>query len=368
MGKRSANRQEVLDDINSLEEALTVQGDKERLKRLGEAAISGVSMKWWLRRFLFGFSLSDAIEKWLKAFNPSLDKPIGDQIPVEESRSVVAAWVRLSMLRAFILALIALVPVGFLYWQIKKQDELIQVQVAAERNKNLFLYVQSLYDSSCEEVHNNDEDEVSYRTKTVRKCQPRYNFRQRSAAALGYIELVGEKADLSYAHLSSTKLGGQNFEGVNLFRARLAEADLQHATFDLSDLTLSDLSEAELGHASFREANLRGADLTEANLNNAVFWGSKLTRAKLREADLFKADFRGADLSYADLRETSLGGAKFQNTMLTSANLHEASLIGVSGLDCSQLQRALHWQTAYRGEELACGQPIPRKNDEDVDD
>ena len=81
-------------------------------------------------------------------------------------------------------------------------------------------------------------------------------------------------------------------------------------------------------------ADLCGADLTGADLRGTILDGASLARARLAGANLFKATFAGANLDGADLR-----GAQF--------------------LNCAQLAAALHWRSAYRDADLACGAAIP---------
>jgi hypothetical protein len=76
---------------------------------------------------------------------------------------------------------------------------------------------------------------------------------------------------------------------INLFKARLNEADLIDAY----------LREVDLSNAVLREANLRDANLKEANLHHANLKGANLTEADLTEADLTEADLSGADLRNA---------------------------------------------------------------------
>src|SRR5215208_4951541 len=71
---------------------------------------------------------------------------------------------------------------------------------------------------------------------------------------------------------------------INLFKARLNEADLIDAY----------LREVDLSNAVLREANLRDANLKEANLHHANLKGANLTEADLTEADLTEADLSGA--------------------------------------------------------------------------
>lgn len=117
-------------------------------------------------------------------------------------------------------------------------------------------------------------------------------------------------------------------EAWNAWRADHGEAPL-------------DLSGAALRALDLGGANLTDVDLRSADLRGTVLTKTSLAGACLQGANLFKAVLDGADLGNADLR-----GAQF--------------------LHCAQLQAALHWETALRDEDLACGAPIPRTGTRDI--
>lgn len=96
-----------------------------------------------------------------------------------------------------------------------------------------------------------------------------------------------------------------------------------------------DLSGAALRALDLGGANLANVDLRSADLRGTVLTKTSLAGARLQGANLFKAVLDGADLRNADLR-----GAQF--------------------LHCAQLQAALHWETALRDEDLACGASISK--------
>lgn len=86
----------------------------------------------------------------------------------------------------------------------------------------------------------------------------------------------GEKADLSYKHLS----------GVNLSYVDLRGADLRGSNFIWTDLSYADLNGADLRWANLSYANLSRADLRWANLSRADIRGANLCRTCLSWADL----------------------------------------------------------------------------------
>ena len=94
----------------------------------------------------------------------------------------------------------------------------------------------------------------------------------------------GEKANLSYANLSSADLRSANLRSANLSSADLSYANLRSADLSSADLSYANLSYADLSSADLRSANLRSADLSSADL---------------RSADLSSADLRSANLDYS---------------------------------------------------------------------
>ena len=116
---------------------------------------------------------------------------------------------------------------------------------------------------------------------------------------------------------------------------------------------------------------LRTVELPNANLNEATLVCADLQGANLQGAFLWGADLRGALLRGADLREAHILGAKLQGALLLHADLRGVHIrpdpkkFTILGMDlqlfaCPQLTKAKNWETAYRDEELACGQPIPK--------
>jgi uncharacterized protein YjbI with pentapeptide repeats len=103
----------------------------------------------------------------------------------------------------------------------------------------------------------------------------------------------------------------------------------------------------------FSGAALRALDLAEANLVGV---------------DLRRADLRGTVLTKASLAGACLQGANIFKAVLDGADLRDADLCGARFLHCAQLQAALHWQTTFRDEALACGAAIPRSEVQEVPD
>ena len=70
-------------------------------------------------------------------------------------------------------------------------------------------------------------------------------------------------------------------------------------------------------------------------------------------------DLRGTNLSGANLSGAHLDAANFFKAMLDGADLAGAFLNGAQFLNCAQLIVTRNWQSAFRGDALACGAAIP---------
>ncbi len=105
------------------------------------------------------------------------------------------------------------------------------------------------------------------------------------------------------------------------------------------------------------------AEQTEASidLSGAALRGLDLEGADLSGADLKDADLRGANLSGANLKGARLDGANLFKVIIDGADLGGADLRRVQFLQCPQLQSARNWQSAYRDQDLACGEAIPSR-------
>ena len=105
-------------------------------------------------------------------------------------------------------------------------------------------------------------------------------------------------------------------EGISLYEANLAGADLADADLAGTKLGLANLIDADLSKANLGNANLTDANLSSTNLSNAV----------LAKANLNGANLRGADLSDANLTAVDLSGAELDGANLSNANLTGATL------------------------------------------
>lgn len=138
--------------------------------------------------------------------------------------------------------------------------------------------------------------------------------RQRFIEAIDLSEL-----DLSGTKLTNVHLFRANFNGSNLDRAIMQEANLGYATFNpvkskIASLQSTDLSGALLHNAEFREADLTGAQ----------FQGE--SRPPHLAASLQDTDFRGAKLFLADFKGCYFYGAKLEGARIRGADIYEAHL------------------------------------------
>lgn len=126
--------------------------------------------------------------------------------------------------------------------------------------------------------------------------------------------------DLYRAHLAEMDLENVNFSNALLIEASLPTAKLAGAT----------LVEANATMAVFQDADLSGCDLTGAWLFDTNFVQANLSGANLRNANLYRANFALADLSRADLSGSNLNLAHFVETNLDQTNLADCSVYGLS--------------------------------------
>ena len=334
------------------------QGDEALLKdldKLKATADSGLNITRWVRRFLFGFRIANAIEEWFRAFDQAdPKKPLLERIPRQETSNVAAKWAWFGFFGVFISTLfalsIAVVTAVFLYFQ---YDITREANINAQRTQ----YTQILYDEECKEGTTRkgfsfDDVEEEKNNSVVTICKPLYNPRIRTEAALAFLKLErekgdrGDRPDFAYSHLEKTILDEVDLRRVDFFGAVLSEADLTRA-----NLKEAKLNKADLRKANLKEADLSGADLFGANLRRAVLRRVNLGGANLILADLREVDFYGADLFGANLRRANLGGANLSGASLTNADLYRASLHKVRIGDSTKISDKwrLVWEIVNQG-------------------
>jgi uncharacterized protein YjbI with pentapeptide repeats len=107
---------------------------------------------------------------------------------------------------------------------------------------------------------------------------------------------------------------------------------------------------------AWRAENREAPDLSQVGLRGLDLSGYDLSLADLRGADLRGTNFSGASLSGARLE-----GANLFKAVLDGTDLAGAFLYGARFLNCAQLGVTRNWQSAFRDDDLACGEAIPRR-------
>ena len=152
-----------------------------------------------------------------------------------------------------------------------------------------------------------------------------------------------ELASVTGLQLAGASLPGKHFAACRIVRTALAEANLQHSTFDDVEFEDCDLSSVRLDGASltevtFRRCKLLGVDWSaasqsligqplvfeECQLDFGVFQNVTLRGSTFRECSAREADFVGADIGEATFPGTNLERARFGGTRLVDADLRGA--------------------------------------------
>jgi TIR domain/Pentapeptide repeats (8 copies) len=112
------------------------------------------------------------------------------------------------------------------------------------------------------------------------------------------------------------------FNGFDLRRVNLTDANLSYAILDGAKLAFATVKRASLVAASFRNVDLQFADLEDANA-----WGAIFDDSSLRHANFFGANLSEADFEEADLTSATIAHATFFDTKLLGANLDRAIML-----------------------------------------
>jgi uncharacterized protein YjbI with pentapeptide repeats len=156
----------------------------------------------------------------------------------------------------------------------------------------------------------------------------------------------GERAVLSRRDLSRQDMVDVDLSEADLTEANLEQADMRRARLVGATLSGAVLRGAKLDDADLSGANLRGAILTGAVLPDAVLDFSDLDQADLEAADASGATWRGATLvgtrlNRAKLYDCNMTEADLSEAALLGTDLRSADLTGVTGLEASELARAI---------------------------
>ena len=149
---------------------------------------------------------------------------------------------------------------------------------------------------------------------------------------------LGQGAALSLLVRQGNSFNGVDFAGINFDKANLTGADLSTTRLWLSNLDGivadgANIRESGWRFATARQASFKGTDLAgvyapfliapEADFSGATAQGASFYAGELAGARFDDADLTGAVLAFADLR-----GASFRNANLTKAHLIGAQLEG----------------------------------------
>jgi|GEM_PF-1093786 hypothetical protein len=127
-------------------------------------------------------------------------------------------------------------------------------------------------------------------------------------------------SDLCFQDLSGINFTRTNLREANLYRVKLANANLTFATLLSSNLCQADLREAKFHRSYLAFARLNGAKLWRADLNHAWLGNSDISYAILSEASL-----RDANLSGCRATATIFSGADLTGSYLKSWNPDDAN-------------------------------------------
>lgn len=278
---RTNDIEKIVDRLSKLSDS---SEDKKQLQLLKQHAIDGINLKDWVKRVIPGTSLATAIEKWLINFNPTFNKPLGEQIPKEETRNVVAAWMSFTIYRTIVAvslsSIITIVTIFFLYLQIKKQDELIEFQRDISKQDKKMSYIQILYDEVCSTI----EKEVDNKKHKEEVCKNKHNQYTRREALTSFLKIT------------------KNINSINLEGALLSDLDMRELNLSKSNLKTADLRNVEFINTNLEQANLIGANVKNTNFQGAnidgavLFKAQNLTCTQLKFAKNWQNSYRDVEL------------------------------------------------------------------------
>ena len=153
--------------------------------------------------------------------------------------------------------------------------------------------------------------------------QAMFQHSELSGAWLANVDLTDASlvdANLSRAQFYDVNLTGTNLWSANLSGAMLQDAQMGgRRNLHNVNLTGANLGGANLSEGILQNATVAKAWLERANLSGTNFQGADLFQARLMRADLFGADFLDANLTGANLSDANLSGVQFSNDGLQAA-------------------------------------------------
>lgn len=195
------------------------------------------------------------------------------------------------------------------------------------------------------------------------------------------LELINKEAttlELRKANLSTLILEPGYYEGINLSKTNLDQAEIFYCNFskgDFSGCTIEnsilenvDFHEADLNYVSFYKSDLFDSNLSRSQLTKAIFKDANLYRAKLENIQARSSNFRGAnlrktllkdaylafaDFSFANLKEADLNGADLNHANFTGANLSNSILDYTDLTDAIISKRQLRQAKSSKGAKLS---------------
>lgn len=146
--------------------------------------------------------------------------------------------------------------------------------------------------------------------------------------------------------LSGAWLGGADLTGIELMNTNFTRAALNSTVLRGAILAGANFTSASLIGADFSEANLAKASFIDARLPTATLWqtnlsGGDLSGADLKGACVSGADLAGAKLTGAHLNEIDLAGANLSKSILEACDLTDAKLAGANTIGINLAEAVL---------------------------
>ena len=141
----------------------------------------------------------------------------------------------------------------------------------------------------------------------------------------GYI-LDFEDANLSWIVFQGRNLSRAKLINANLFQSVLNRTDLSGSNLFLAYLRHADLSDANLANVTMSRTLTRGVKLWGANMSGAALDGLDLSGVRLNQAILFRAVCNKVNFDSAHLDGADFSGAMFTSSIFTNAQFSHAKL------------------------------------------